>query len=218
VRALPPNWSDPAANGPDKALMANFSTAAEYTLYQANRFYKRSTPTAAQLASRRPDLKNLPPPIVVEDFDFHRIVASLADTPAVLRQLGLIIDCALPASNAISAALANAASVDGILGVEVQWGDPHSPADDAYPRTAFRASAARFLSRERTVDHAQGLMALGGTADPTLYPVGRYKFSSGFDVFQLDPDGAALKTTNFVLTAQNLVSRSLKPGTHGEVA
>jgi hypothetical protein len=61
-------------------------------------------------------------------------------------------------------------------------------------------------------------MALGGTADPTMYPVGRYKFSSGFDVFQLDPDGAALKTTNFVLTAQNLVSRSLKPGTHGDVA
>jgi hypothetical protein len=218
VRALPPDWADPAANGPDKALMANFSTASEYTLYQANRFYKRSTPSDAQLAMRRPDLKNLAPAPVIEDFDFHRIVASLADTPAVLRQLGLIIDCALPASNAITAALANAASVDGILGIEVLWGDPHVATADAYPRTAFRASAQRFLPRERTADHARGLMALGGTADPTLYPVGRYKFSSAFDVFQLDPDGAALKTTNFVLTAQNLVSRSLKPGTHGEVA
>ena len=198
--------------------MANFQTADEYTLYQANRFYKRSTPTAAQLASRRPDLKNLPPPIVVDDFDFHRIVASFADTPAVLRQLGLVIDCALPASNAIVAALGNAASVDGILGVEVQWGDPHSPAADAYPRTAFRASARRFLPRERTAEHADGLMRLGGSADPTLYPVGRFKFQSNFDVFQLDPDGTALKTTDFVLTAQNLVKRSLKVGTHGEVA
>ena len=171
------------------------------------------------MAKRRPDLKNVPPPIVIQDFDFHRIVASFADTPAVLRQLGLIIDCALPASNAISAALAKAPGVvDGILGVEVQWGDPHSPAADAYPRTAFRASATRFLPRERTAEHADGLMRLGGTADPTLYPTGRYKFSSNFDVFQLDPDGSALKTTDFVLTAQNLVARSLKPGTHGEVA
>jgi len=218
VRALPPDWSDPAANGPDKALMANFSTAAEYTLYQANRFYKRSTPTAAQLAQRRPDLKNLPPPIVVEDFDFHRILASFADTPAVLRQLGLVVDCALPPGDAISAALAGAPSVDDILGVEVSWADPHPAAADAYPRTAFRASATRFLPRERTADHAGGLMRLGGSADPTLVPSGRFKPQGPFDVFQLDPDGTALKTADFVLTAQNLVKRSLKPGTHGEVA
>jgi hypothetical protein len=218
VRALPPDWADPAANGPDKELMANFNTADEYTLYQANRFYKRSTPTAAQLASRRPDLKNLPPPIVVQDFDFHRILASFADTPAVLRQLGLIIDCALPANDAISAALANAPSVDGSLGVEVQWGDPHSPAADAYPRTAFRASASRFLPRARTAEHADGLMRLSGSADPALVPTRHHRFRSPFDVFQLDPDGTALKTTDFVLTAQNLVARSLKLGTHGDVA
>ena len=218
VRALPPDWADPATNGPDKELMDQFETAAEYTLYQANRFYRRSVPSAAQRAMRRPDLKNLPPAIVVEDFDFHRIVASLADTPAVLRGLGLIIDCALPEDNAIRAALAQAPVVDGAIGLEVAWGDPHAPGDDAYPRTAFRATQARFLPRERTAEHAQGLMRLGGTADPTLYPKGRYKHPGAFDVFQLDPDGAALKTTDFVLTAQNLVARSLKPGTHGEVA
>ena len=42
------------ANGHDAALMAHFQTAGEYTLYQANRFYKRSTPSDAQLAMRRP--------------------------------------------------------------------------------------------------------------------------------------------------------------------
>lgn len=221
VRALPPDWSDPAANGPDKELMSQFTTADEYTLYQANRFYRRSVASDAQKAMRRPDLKNLPEPISIEDFDFHRIVASLADTPAVLRQLGLIIDCALPAGDPISAALANAASVDGAIGVEVdwsQWGDPHAPSADAYPRTAFRASATRFLARERSAEHAQGLMRLQGSVDPTLVPSERFKPRSAFDVYQLDPDGAALKTTDFVLTAQNLVARSLKPGTHGDVA
>ena len=218
VRALPPDWADPAANGPDKELMAHFTTADEYTLYQANRFYRRSVASDADKALRRPDLKNLPEPITIEDFDFHRIIASLADTPAVLRQLGLIIDCALPADDPISAALANAASVDGAIGVEVEWGDPHAPAADAYPRTAFRASATRFLTRERSAEHAQGLMRLQGSVDPTLVPGGRFKPRSAFDVYQLDPDGAALKTTDFVLTAQNLVARSLKPGTHGEVA
>ena len=87
VRALPPDWSNPADGGPDAPLMASFHSADEYTLYQANRFYKRSTPTTAQLAKRRPDLKNVAPPIKLDDFDFHRIVASLGDVPAVLRGL-----------------------------------------------------------------------------------------------------------------------------------
>ena len=38
-----------------------------------------------------------------------------------------------------------------------------------------------------------------------------------FDVYQVDPDGAALKTVNFVLTAQNLIGRSLQRGADGEV-
>lgn len=218
IRVLPPEWNAPVPGRPDAALMQTFTTADEYTLYQANRFYKRSTPTAAELAMRRPALKNPSPPITNPDFDFHRIVASLADTPAILRGLGLIVDCALPASNAIAAALASAGVSEGAIGVEVQWGDPHDPAADAYPRTAFRATAKRFLPRERTQDHASGLMQLGGAGDPTLRPNGKGNEKSNFDVFQVDPDGSALKTTNFVLTAQNLVGRSLKLGTHGDVA
>ncbi len=214
VRALPPDWADPAGGGPDAPLMSQFHSADEYTLYQANRFYKRSTPTAAQLAKRRPDLKNVAPPITLDDFDFHRIAASLADVPAVLRGLGLIIDCALPQDNAIATALAGMAQIDGVMGLEVTWGDPHAAAADAYPRSAFRATATRFVPRERTQDHASGMLRLGEIGDPTL---GQRSRLARFDVFQLDPDGAALKTTNFVLTAQNLVSRSLKPRTHGEV-
>jgi hypothetical protein len=218
VRALPPDWSDPAGGGPDAALMSQFTSADEYTLYQANRFYKRSQASAAQLAMRRPDLKNVAPGPVIDDFDFHRIVASLADTPAVLRALGLIIDCALPASNPIVSALVGAQSVDGVLGVEVQWGVAHAIGADAYPRTAFHARADRFVPRERSNEHTAGLMRLAGSTDPTINPPLSQRLKSRFDVFQLDPDGAALKTVNFVLTAQNLVARSLKPGTHGDVA
>ncbi|HKX41759.1 MAG TPA: hypothetical protein VJO99_11410 [Burkholderiaceae bacterium] len=218
IRVLPSDWNDPAGNGPDKPLMSQFTSADEYTLYQANRFYKRSTPTAAQLATRRPDLKNPAPPVKIDDFDFHRIVASLADYPAILRGLGLIIDCALPPENEITRQLRKLPVVDGTIGVEVQWGDPHVVANDANPRTAFRATPQRFVPRERTADHASGLMQLQDTVDPTITPVPAGKPKSSFDIFQLDPDGAALKTTNFVLTAQNLVARSLKLGTHGDVA
>jgi hypothetical protein len=39
-----------------------------------------------------------------------------------------------------------------------------------------------------------------------------------FDLYQVDPDGAALKTVNFTLTAQNLVAKSLDPELkHGAV-
>jgi len=41
---------------------------------------------------RRPDFKKIPDPPVTPDFDFHRIVASLASYPELMRQLGLVLD------------------------------------------------------------------------------------------------------------------------------
>ena len=221
IRVLPADWVDPTLGGPDKALMGQFNSASEYALFQANRFYKRTQPTKAQLAMRRPELKNIQPRIKIDDFDFHRIVASLADYPALLRELGLVIDCVLPKDNPISVALEKQATLEGQIGVVIKRDNAPVDDPDAYPRTAYRATAARFVVRERTSDHANGLLHLGGTQDPALVRPPFAKPGSlapgNFDVFQVDPDGAALKTVNFVLTAQNLVARSLSLGSHGKV-
>lgn len=222
VRVLPPDWHDPSLNGPDAPLMSQFRSADEYTFYQAQRFYRRQPPTAADLARRRPDLKGVAAPIKPPEFDFHQIVASLADYPDLLRALGLILDFALPAGNPIETALASQPSFDGTLALQVKWGVPHPapPKDpDGHPRTAFRASKARFITRARTIDHADGLLRLAGTVDPTLpaWPTSVKADRSVFDVYQVDPDGAALKTTDFLVSAQNLVGRHLTLGTDGQV-
>ncbi|MDE2402650.1 MAG: hypothetical protein KGL90_13390 [Burkholderiales bacterium] len=222
IRVLPPDWHDPALNGPDAALMSQFRTADEYTFYQATRFYRRQAPTAADLAKRRPDLKGVNAPIKPPEFDFHQIVASLADHPDLLRALGLILDFALPADNPIDAGLRGQPTVEGTLAAFVRWGVPHPQGasdPDSRPRTAFRASPERFNTRARTHDHADGLLRLAGTVDPTLpSTLNTLKDErSEFDVYQVDPDGAALKTTDFLVTAQNLVVRHLTPGTDGQV-
>ncbi len=216
VRALPPDWHAPSG-GTDSALMSQFASADEYNFYQADRFYRRTVPTDKQLRMRRPDLKNIAPAPKPPVFDFHQIIASLADYPEVLRALGLIIDCALPADNVLLDTLVNGGgTADGTLGVAVDWSNGHDKNADAYPGTAWRLTKTRFVTRARSGDHTDGLLSLAGIADPTLAP-GKQEKPVDFDVFQVDPDGAGLKTTNFLLTAQNLIGRSLKPGTHGEV-
>ena len=41
LRVLPTEWTDPASAGTNAPIMSQFTTAAEYTLYQADRFYRR---------------------------------------------------------------------------------------------------------------------------------------------------------------------------------
>ena len=79
---------------PRRRADAQFAGADEYTFYQANRFYRREPPSDAQpgCAAHR---QNIPPPPKPPEYDFHRIVASYADYPMLLRALGLVIDCAL---------------------------------------------------------------------------------------------------------------------------
>lgn len=215
IRALPSDWQDPALGGPDAALMSQFASAAEYTFYQANRFYRRQPATKAEQAIRRPSFNNVPAAPKAPEFDFHRLIASLSDMPQLLRKLGLIIDVVLPADNPVAQALKNQPQAEGVVGVEVLSWAGHDLAADRYPRTAWRATARRFVTRARTSDQQDGLLALAGTVDPTLAP--KVKQRSDFDLFQVDPDGAALKTVDFLLSAQNLVGRSIKPGTHGAV-
>ena len=219
IRALPPDWIDPAGGGPSAPVMSQFSTAAEYTLYQANRFYRREPLTEAQFAQlkadkqlRRPKLVNVPPSPKPPDYDFHSIVASFADYPMVLRALGLVIDCVLPANSAIDQLLAGAPESQGLMGLELVWGSSHNSADDSCPRTAWFASKERFTTRARTIDHHRGMLRLAGAHD--RWNMGK---DSPFDVYQVDPDGGALKTVNFLLSAQNLVAKSLALGSAGQV-
>jgi len=213
LRVLPADWQDPALGGPYKAQMKEFASAAEYDLYQADRFYRRETPSAKQRAMRRPNFADIPPSPKPPEFDFHRIVASYADYPQLLRKLGLIIDCVLPADSPIEQQIAVAPLAQGVMGLVLKWDDPaHDPAVDSCPRTAWQADADRFTTRPRSGDHQRGLLRLRGAHD-------RWNKAKGndFDVYQVDPDGAALKTVDFVLSAQNLVAKSLKLGTDSAV-
>jgi hypothetical protein len=219
IRALPPDWADPAGGGPGAQVMAQFSSAGEYTMYQANRFYRREPLTQARFDQlkaqeqlRRPKLVNVPPAPTAPEYDFHRIVASFADYPELLRRLGLIIDCLLPADSPIDEQLGSAAEAQGLMGLELIWSSTHSAPDDSCPRTAWFADHGRFLIRQRTTDHQRGLLRLAQAHD-------RWHIAkdSPFDVYQVDPDGGALKTVDFLLSAQKLVAKSLSLGSSGEV-
>jgi hypothetical protein len=219
LRALPPDWTSPSGGGASAPVMSQYTSASEYTMYQANRFYRREPLTAAKRSAlksqgqlRRPKLVGVPPSPQPPDFDFHRIVASFADLPMLLRALGLLIDCALPADSPIDQFLATSPQAQGVMGLELAWAGGHTPSGDSCPRTAWIASKTRFTTRPRTTDHDRGLLRLQ-QADDRWHADKK----TNFDVYQVDADGAALKTVNFLLTAQNLVARSLTLGAAGEV-
>jgi hypothetical protein len=219
LRALPPDWSNPSGGGVGAAVMAQFTSAGEYTLYQANRFYRREPLTQARFDTlkaqqqlRRPQLVNVPPPPPAPDFDFHQIVASFGDYQGLLRALGLVIDCVLKSPSPIDQLLGSAAQAQGVMGLQLKWSSGHNVHDDSCPRTAWFVTKDRFVTRQRTFDHDRGMLRLAGAHD--RWNLGK---DSPFDVYQVDPDGAALKTTNFLLTSQNLVAKSLTIGAAGEV-
>ncbi|MFN7000883.1 MAG: hypothetical protein ACK4ST_12780, partial [Elioraea tepidiphila] len=163
LRVLPPDWNDPSGGGADAPVMSQFTTADEYTLYQAMRFYRREPPSAAERKLRRPSFADVPASPKPPEFDFHRIVASYGDMPALLRALGLILDFALPANSPIDAMIGSG-SAAGLIRVQVAWSTPQS-GTDATPRTAWQGDKERFLARPRTADHQRGLLRLEGSND-----------------------------------------------------
>ncbi|NYT63794.1 hypothetical protein H0A66_15860 [Alcaligenaceae bacterium] len=204
-RTLPPDWREPAnSNDP----MSLWNTAAEYTLYQANRFYQRTRPSAEQQAMRRPTLTGIPAVPGLPEMDFHRILASYADYPALLRRLGLVIDCVLPPGSAIDKMLAGLEQAQGEMCLEVGWGNGAQLGQDACPSTAWMADRQRFFIRSRDSlrlsDYERGLLKLRfADENPNMK-----ERRGSFDVYQVDPDSTALKTVGFVLTAQNLLAKS----------
>ncbi|WP_199555939.1 hypothetical protein [Sandaracinobacteroides hominis] len=214
VRALPPDWTNPRPGGPNAPIqpgpaaqvMDQFRSQTEYAMWQADRFYRRVPATEEEQRMRRPDFSAVPPPPKQPEMDFHRIVASFGDHPALLRQLGLLLDFRVKAEAVNALVAAGGGTGDGILQLEVKW--PRATGfDDGRPRTAFRADKQRFYTRPRGGDSARGLLKLEHAHDG--WGVAERKTRSPFDLFQLDPDGAALKTVGFTVTAQGLVTKHL---------
>ena len=178
-----------------KEDLAVFKSDFEYNLYQADRFYRRVRPTEEELKMRRPDFNsdNIPDPPQAPEFDFHSIISALADYPTLMRRLGLVIDFVL----------ANPVPIQsGELRLQINWHNQHNSSVDVMPRTAFLAKEKLFITSPRTSELKDGMLNLNDSND-------RFENSSTrqFDVYQVDPDGAALKTVNFTLTAQSLVRK-----------
>jgi hypothetical protein len=203
LRALPP---DKSALPPSVA--SQFRTDAEYDFYQANRFYGRPenalTPERRPTFAASPQADRVKPALTEPALDFHRIVAAFADLPGLMRRLGLVIDVALPEKNTLLDALHASGATDraeGTIGLAVTWPTPHAPDPDAYPTTAYAVTSSRFVTRARSADVHDGELELRGAGDLPD------KFASDFDLYQIDPDGTALKTVGFVLSAQHLINR-----------
>ena len=223
LRALPPDWEDPALirNGTIQVapadrearaqLMEQFSGPAEYALWQADRFYHRVQPTAAQKAMRVPSYAGIAAAPEAPEFDFHQRIASYGDHPNLLRRLGLVIDCVLERNTALDALIAAGnGNAEGFMKLRITASGTRATAPDQFPSSAFRVRGGRFHMAARTPDHGGGMLRLQGAND-------RGNPASKFDVYQLDPDGTALKTGGFLLSAQNLVGRSLELGGDGGV-
>jgi len=221
-RVMAPDWYNPRPGGPntplvaqsDAALMDQFRSAEEYMLYQADRFYRRERPSLAEKKMRRPSYAAIPAPPKVPDYDFHRIVSSLSNYPDLMRRLGLVLDFTLEDDAWLDARIAaGGGKAEGRLRLKVSVGANHKPGDDVTPYTAFFADKERFVPRPRGSDQDRGLLRLLHSDDSHSV-----KKEGLFDLYQVDPDGAALKTVNFTLTAQNLVGKSLSPKLkYGEV-
>ncbi len=203
-RALSPDWEAPQQGAPDAAVMGQFQNADEYSFYQADRFYRRSQRGAHK---RYPDFQGIKPPPEVPEFDFHRVIASFSDYPALLRRLGLVMDFAIEDSTVIEDRIAaGGGEGKGQCRLVVKWGGS-APGEAAQPNTAWLARKERFVPRPRGASQKAGLLRLEHSDDG--WNVVNKEQEGLFDLYQVDPDGAALKTVNFTLTAQHLVAKSL---------
>ena len=220
LQVMNPDW---------KEQEGRFRSAFEYDLYQADRFYRRFRPSKkdfkeGRLNYRRPLYKEVSEePEEAPELDFHRIIASLSNYPELMRRLGLVLDFVLMESGPLEEPFARDASrpgdgltridnlpiiwTSGRIQLDIARRNRRDSAEDVTPKTAFLSAPGRFITRPRTADHINGLLNLEKADDS-------YEGSSGstFDVYQVDPDGSALKTVNSLITEQNLLSRYLNGG------
>jgi hypothetical protein len=152
--------------------------AAQNAMFQALRFYYRP-------GSQRPDFPPdyVEPPPEVPSFDFHEIVSLLADHPALLRRLGLIIDLAVDLPEPVGHL-----DPTGVVRVMPHGALPEEPARN--PGTHYELDDRWFGARPE-YEHLlkSGLVNL----TPEFW-----------DMLQVDVDGGALQAVQFGDTLASL--------------
>ncbi|WP_299609701.1 hypothetical protein [uncultured Tateyamaria sp.] len=217
-RTMPPDWYNPRpagpgtplVNRPDAVLMDQFASAEEYSLYQADRFYRRTRATEDEKKMRFPSYQDIPDRPNPPEFDFHRIVASFGDYGHVLRALGLVLDFTVNTRGAPAGLFSTAPGGSmGLMSLLVKWDNGRDDSGDSAPRTAWVHDKQRFTARPLDSTMERGTLRLRDADDG--WGVTDKSGDSLFDVYQVDADGAALKTAGFTLSAQRLVAKHLNP-------
>jgi len=159
--------------------------SAQNAFFQAYRFYHRP-------GSQRPDFPHdyIEPPPKVPTFDFHEALALLADHPALLRKLGLVIDLVVVDLADPVATLAST----GVISVVPDGALPVEPA--RLPKTRYELDKEWFGARPlKTSEMDRGLLNLSQDL---------------WDLFQVDVDGAALQAVSFGDTLAALLDPELR--------
>ncbi len=192
---LPPNLASGVAGPhPDAKLEAQLDTTAKSVaagipgaeLYRAYRFYNRGQQEQYRSNTQPRAVADIPPALHAPKFDFHQVIATLGDHPALLRQLGIVVDCTLPQSWPAGSTYDRVRIVVGDPA-----GGPPSPTDKT-PWTlvdlvTFRAQPSA------AADTSGGYLQLGN--------------SQLFGVTQSDVDGAALRTLDYGVNMANVLSQ-----------
>jgi hypothetical protein len=169
-RVVSENVADPGLPYAQQAAQNNF--------FQAYRFYSRP-------GSNRPDFPDdyVEPSPDVPEFDFHQMVAQIADHPEVLRRLGLVVDLVVD----LPEPLAQLPAV-GVVRVVPEGALPEFP--PTTPGTRYDLDE-RWWGAKPLDDFRmwRGLLRL----DPEF-----------FELFQVDVDGAAMQVVGFANTLGRL--------------
>lgn len=153
---------------------------AQNAFFQAYRFYSRP-------GSQRPDFPEnyKEPSPQPHKFEFHEMLSSLADHPALLRRLGLVIDLILD----VPAAEVPAKGIVRVVPPE------NLPASlPICPGTHYEFEAGRWFGAQPASSFrmTRGILRLS----PEIY-----------DLYQVDVDGAALNVVGFASTLEALKDR-----------
>lgn len=150
--------------------------AAQDTFFQAYRFYTRP-------GSQRPDfpVDHVEPSPKPHAFDFHQMLSSLSDHPALLRRLGIVIDLLVEIEPGLVPPTGSVRVVpDGDL--------PEQPPVSPATRYDFKD---RWFGAKPAQDYRmdRGFLRLGREL---------------FDLYQVDVNGAALQAVDFGVTLEAL--------------